>query len=104
MVKCISFREHKSGSLLGFADIKVLIDGDEATIFGCSMYEKDGKKWVNVPSKEIVKDGVKSYLPFMKFDNRDISDKFSRKIQDAIKLFQSSNVSTDEFFTQEVPF
>ena len=50
-------------------------------VHGAMLFEKNGKRWVNFPSKEFTKpDGTKGYLPLLEFADRSIADKFQRQV------------------------
>lgn len=49
-IECMNFISYQKGSLLGFADIYV--PKMDAEIYGISLYQKDGRRWVNMPSRE----------------------------------------------------
>lgn len=49
-IECTDFRSYQKGSLQGFANFWVPKMGLE--IYGCSLYQKDGRRWINLPSKE----------------------------------------------------
>jgi len=59
MIEITKWTPHKSGYLLGFADI--YLPGSGIEINGLKYYRKDGNFWVNLPSKEYEKDGEKKY-------------------------------------------
>lgn len=75
-MKIINFKALEKGTLRGFFD--VVIEEWGMTI-SCSYFDKDGKKWVNLPSMQYEKDGVKKYQSLVKFD-----DARYKKFQDAV--------------------
>ena len=65
-VECTGFRKFEKGTLLGFGDL--LLPGVGIEIKECSIHEKNGKRWVNPPSKQYEKpDGTKGYSPLIRF-------------------------------------
>jgi hypothetical protein len=43
----------------------------------CALLEKDGKRWIGLPSKEWQKpDGTKSWVPIAEIPDREARDKF----------------------------
>ena len=50
MIECIKFKSHVDGCLQGFADIYSDVTGLET--YGCTLWMKEGRRWVNMPSKE----------------------------------------------------
>jgi hypothetical protein len=83
MIEVIKFKSHKNGCLLGFADIFVKKMGLE--INGVTIAEKNGKKWVNMPSKEYTNEqGEKKYAPIIRFRDKDVQERFCKTVLEAI--------------------
>ena len=52
-IECFEFRALSSGALQGFADFRLLLtNGMGIEFFGCSVFMKDGRRWVSLPSRE----------------------------------------------------
>jgi hypothetical protein len=49
-IECIGFRSFQKGCMQGFASFFLPKMGLE--IHGCSVWQKDGRRWVNLPSRE----------------------------------------------------
>lgn len=48
---------------------------------GCTLMEKDGKRWVGLPAREWSKaDGSKSWTPMVEVPDRDARDRFNAAI------------------------
>jgi hypothetical protein len=98
MIEVIEFRELRRNSLLGFAKIRVaewhLVISDVA------IYEKDGRKWAQLPSKQLLDknsgeplrdaDGKPRYVRLLQFDDRTISDRFSDSVVRAVEAHQTN--------------
>lgn len=82
-IECIKFKPFSKGNLLGFADIFVPKWGIE--IYGLTIYEKEGNRWVNFPSKEYEKDGQKKYLPYFRFREDEHYNLFCSMVKKAIE-------------------
>jgi hypothetical protein len=68
-------RKLSNGALIGFFDVEL---PSGVKINGCTLLEKDDKRWIGLPSKEWVKgDGTKSYLPIVEIPDRADRDKFA---------------------------
>jgi len=83
-VECLDFRSCEKGSLRGFANFFISNYGIE--IYGCTLYMKDGKRWVNLPSREY-KDsatGESKYVSVVRFRNKKQHDTFSEAAKAAI--------------------
>lgn len=94
MIKCIRYKPYSQGSLIGFADIFVSNWGLE--IYGISYHEKDGKRWVNFPSKEYEKDGEKKHANFMRFPDSRQYTLFCEKVKEAIEMKIQETVGGDD--------
>ena len=84
MIKCIKYKSYVKGTLLGFADIFVPKWGVE--IYGLTYHQKDGKRWVNFPSREYEKDGEKKHAPYFKFPDNSNYNIFCEKVKEAIEI------------------
>jgi hypothetical protein len=63
----------KKNTLLGFVEIETpsgLVINDVA------LHEKNGKHWLSMPARAYEKNGEKSWIPYVKFKNRETTDKF----------------------------
>jgi hypothetical protein len=71
-------RKINKGALIGFFDV-ALPSGIKLN--GCTLLEKDGKRWIGLPSREWVKaDGSKSYVPTVEIPDREARDKFNAMV------------------------
>lgn len=104
MVECTRFKSVITGYLQGFADLYVEKWGLE--IKGCSLYMKEGRRWINLPSKEFTTpEGEKAYSPIVKFREKDSMDKFTEEAKKAIDRYCSENTNDqDTFENSECPF
>lgn len=91
-VECIGYRAHESGSLQGFADLRLPTMGVE--LYGCGLFMKNGKRWVSLPSKEYddKETGERKYQRIMKFMAKEHSDLFSTAALPAIDKWCESQI------------
>jgi hypothetical protein len=55
----------------------------------CSLFESNGKRWINLPSRQYEVEGKKKYYPYVAFENREMEEKFKGKImEEVIKLLK----------------
>ena len=87
-IVCTKYHSINKGSVVGSANIYIPKWGVE--IYGVTLFEKDGKRWVSLPQKEITKDGEKKYLSFMRFKEKSHMEAFGEKVKDAIDKFVGS--------------
>ena len=92
-IECVEFREHEKGALIGFATIWVEKMGLE--IDGFSLYQKDGRRWVNMPSREYKdKDtGEAKYKSTIRMRNKEHYNMFLEGVRDAIDLYRASKAT-----------
>jgi hypothetical protein len=71
-------RKLNKGALIGFFDV-ALPSGMKLN--GCTLLEKEGKRWIGLPSREWIKpDGSKSYVPIVEIPDREARDKFNAMV------------------------
>lgn len=85
-IECKRFKSFEKGCLQGFADLYCSNWGVE--ILGCTLYMKNGKRWVNLPGKTFEdENGEKKSAPFMRFPDKSRYFEFSKGAVDAIDEF-----------------
>jgi hypothetical protein len=71
-------KQIRKNSLVGSFDLEM---PSGLIVRGAMLFEKDGKRWVNFPSKEWTKqDGTKGYFPLLEFASREIGDRFQKQV------------------------
>lgn len=66
-MKIENYKAIGKGFLVGKFDIIIEAWG-ELTLRECTLFEKDGKRWISLPSKEFTtKENEKKYFPVVKF-------------------------------------
>jgi hypothetical protein len=117
-IECLEFRSYVKGSMLGFANFYVPKMGLE--IYGCSLWQKDGSRWVNLPSREYKdKEGNTKFSPALRFRDKEHYEGFINAAKEAIDVWIKANPSAHkepepvqaaytappaEFESQELPF
>lgn len=89
MIECIGFRKHESGTLQGFANFFIPKMGLE--IYGCALHKKGERRWLNMPSKEIIEDGKIIYLSVIRFRDKGHFELFIKQAKEAIDNWVSEN-------------
>lgn len=82
-IECLKYIPLNKNNCLGIASIFVPKWGIE--IHGISLHEKDGRRWINFPSRAYEKDGVKKYQPYFRFPNNDHYNLFCKTVKEAIE-------------------
>ena len=107
MIECINYRSHLKGHLLGFADLRIEKWGID--IFGCTLFQKDGRRWINLPGREYLnQEGEKKHLPFLRFKDpehyRIFMDKAKEAIDKWIEANQAEQPIHQDQYQDELPF
>ena len=67
-MEILNYKSIMKGCLLGKFDI-VIPEWGALTIHECTVFQKEGKRWIALPSKEYqAKDGQKKHYGLIKFD------------------------------------
>lgn len=75
------------GHFLGFADLYLPECGIE--IKGCTLYENNGARWVNLPSKEYVDEhNERKYAYVIRYRNDEKYKEFCRLAKEAIDKYK----------------
>ena len=99
-IECLRYKSYTKGSLQGFADLYIPKTGLE--IYGCSIHQKDGRKWLNMPSKEYQNDdGETKWSHCVRFRERAHMDAFSKLALKAIDDWCISHAEQE--CSQETP-
>lgn len=90
-IECIKFSSHSNGTLIGFADLWIPRMGLE--IYGCTLMKKDGKRWLNLPSREYVDraTGEKRFSKVLYFRGKEHSRLFGEAAKKAIDKWCAEN-------------
>lgn len=85
MIECLRYKSINKGSLLGYFDIFIEKMGLE--IYGCTLHQKEGKRWINFPSKDYVdqKTGDKKFQSMIRFRNKDHFELFTKQVKEAVE-------------------
>jgi DNA-binding cell septation regulator SpoVG len=79
-----NFKAMNSGALRGFLSVTTPAG---MKLHRCSLYEKDGNRWVAGPSRQYEVGGQKKYEPLVEFVDRETRDKFSRAVIVALDAY-----------------
>jgi len=106
---CLKFNKVDKGHLIGFADLLLTKQGME--IRGCQLMQKEGRRWLSMPSKEYQDAaGEKKYYSIVKYQDKEVDKQFQvyamKAIDEYIQLHSQNtqeNKPTNNFDNQ-VPF
>lgn len=83
MIECIKFKSYQKGTLQGYAEIYVPKWGIELS--GFSLHMKDGRRWINFPSKEYKNEkGETKYIAQIRFRQKGLYENFCEQVKEAI--------------------
>ena len=94
MIVCLRYKHMGKGSLLGFADIFVEKWGLE--IYNLSIFQKDGARWVNFPSREYTDaEGKKKFASYLRLNDKEKYDAFCEATKTAIDKWCKENATEE---------
>lgn len=101
-IECTNYKPVNKGTLLGYADFVMIKSGIE--IYGCSVHQKDGKRWVNMPSREYTNaDGEKKFLSIVRFRDGERMKAFSTAALQAVDA-KAKTISAPKEVYDDLPF
>lgn len=93
-IEITKFRKYEKGVTKGFFTAKLTNIGLE--IRDCVLNEKNGERWVNLPSRPYEQDGKTMYAPIVKFTEKDTWEKFKLATLAALdEILKVENHETD---------
>lgn len=95
-----NLRKLEKGSLVGFFDVEL---PSGLILRECSLFSKDGRRWVNLPSqKNTGRDGKAIYKHMVEFATRELADKFRDEVLLAIDAQRQTPPT--EISDADIPF
>lgn len=91
MIEILKFEMVNKGKLIARFNAKILKWGG-IVIKDCTLFEGDGKKWINLPSRQYEVDGKKKYAEYLGYEDRELNDKFKASIMEAAQEMRSRHV------------
>lgn len=87
-IECISYRPAQKGSFTGFCDLFIVDHGLE--IRGCTLYTKDDKRWINLPTRAYKnKEGQDKFSQIVRFREPQVYQEFCAAAKEAVDAFVS---------------
>ena len=81
-VEISNFKTIGRGSLKAFFDLKLV---QTSMVFhDCALFEKDGRRWVNLPQKIVEQGGAKKYFPVVEITDKALRERFQKSVKQAI--------------------
>ena len=88
-VTVIGFKEFRKNTLQGFADL--LLPDIGLKIFGATLHEKNGSKWISLPAKPYQENGETKWSAILDFDSKDAREAFQRAALAAVEKYESES-------------
>jgi hypothetical protein len=84
MPLCIkNFKRFEKNTLRGFFDVEL---PSGMILCGCSLHEKEGKRWIGLPAKQYSKpDGAQSWVKIVDFADREKARQFQDIVLPAVE-------------------
>lgn len=84
MIQILKWNPHRSGALIGFAD--VAIPSWRLEIRGLSVFDKAGSRWCELPKKPYQKsDGGTAYQDIMAWSDAEVRARFQKAVVEALE-------------------
>lgn len=104
-IECTRYTAIDKGALM--ASVDVYIPAWDLEIKGLTLFRKDARKWIGMPSKMYEKDGEKKYFAHIRFREKEKHEKFQEAVMKAIEEFCQKNNTQHEYNSEidpECPF
>lgn len=85
-MKIQNYRSINKGALVSSFDI-IIPKWGNFTIKECKLFQKNGQRFISMPSKEYEHEGKKKYYSLVAFQEKDMFEKFSAQVLLAIDEF-----------------
>ena len=100
-IEITKFRKYEKNTLQGF--MSILMTGIGLEIRDCTVHQKDGKKWIGLPSRPYEKeDGTTGYSYIVKFVDKDKYFQFQESVIKELDKYLSKE--TGDTQEPDVPF
>lgn len=96
-MEILRYRAINKGAVVGSFDVRIPKWG--VIINDCTLFEKDGRRWISFPSKPYESEGQKKYFPMIQFVQKDHMAKFTEAVMpllyEAMKKEQAPEPNSD---------
>ena len=89
-VEVLHFKPFNSKTLKGWFDIAIPSLGMKISGFG--LHERDGERWLSLPSREYESGGERKFAPIVEFADKDSRDTFQRSALTALDAFRRGDL------------
>jgi len=85
-VEVLSFKPFNSKTLKGWLDVVIPSLGMKISGFG--LHEREGERWLSLPSREYESGGERKFAPIIEFSDKDSREAFQKAALIALAEFQ----------------
>ena len=103
MIEIIDCKILNKGSLHAVIGIK-MPKMMNFTINNITVWQKDGKKWISMPSREYESEGKKKYFAYCRFEDKQINDNFQATVLKAYEEHALKNPPQNLAIDEDLPF
>lgn len=106
-MECVNFKSVNKGSFIGSGTItfRARVEGINGVLTfeipDFMLFQKDGRQWLNMPSREYESNGEKKYYPLVKIQEKEGWQSFVETAKKAVLEYCGNNPHPDDF---EAPF
>lgn len=90
-VRIDAVKPYSKNTLQAFVDFTLLDAG--LSIKGAGIHEKEGQRWLSLPSREYAKDGEKKWIPVVEFASREARDRITSAVLAAFDQFSAGGAN-----------
>lgn len=111
MIEITKFEFVQKGALVAKFNIKMHKWGG-LLINECTLFESGSKRWITLPSKQYESEGKKKYFSYLRYEDRDMNDRFLASIMKSVdehieslrKTQPSHEVKSERGQYDDIPF
>jgi DNA-binding cell septation regulator SpoVG len=74
------------------------------TINDITVFQKESNRWINMPSRQYEEEGKKKYFPFIRFDDPEIAERFTKTVLTLFDEWLKTKKEKPAEVQMEVPF
>ena len=91
-IRITRFHHYERGNMYGFVDVSVPAWGTDMHIKGCKVFQKEGRQWVSLPSREYQDDsGATKYQSIISLEDESVFKKLTKSLTEAWLDYAKNN-------------
>lgn len=93
-IEVLKYKEINKGAML--CSLSVFVEKMGIEINDIIIFQKNGRRWANMPSRQYEKDGETKYFPYLRFRERDHQNAFSDQVVRAMEDYCMKQASIQQ--------